>query len=134
MRTIFLSKPLSLHFLQMRCFFSIFAVTINVVSFMLKKIGPVIAWVKRHKYLSVTIMFLLVIFIIDDKNMFKHYKNQYVISELEEEIETMKRDSAEIVMLQSQMDFRGDIEAVEELARDKHGMHKDNEDVFVVEE
>jgi cell division protein FtsB len=66
--------------------------------------------------------------------MFKQYKNQRVIAELEEEIETMKRDSAEIIKRQMQLDFRGNVEAVENLAREKYGMQKDNEDVFVVED
>lgn len=100
---------------------------------MIKKILPVLHWVKRHKYLAVTIVFLLIIVVIDDNNMFKHYKNQRIISELEEEIETMKRDSAEIVNRQRQLDYRGDVKVIEDIAREKYGMHKANEDVFVIE-
>lgn len=100
---------------------------------MIKKILPVLHWVKRHKYLAVTLVFLLIIVVIDDNNMFKHYKNQRIISELEEEIETMKRDSAEIVNRQKQLDFRGDVKVIEDIAREKYGMHKANEDVFVIE-
>lgn len=100
---------------------------------MIKKILPVLHWVKRHKYLTVTLVFLLIIVVIDDNNMFKHYKNQRIISELEEEIETMKRDSAEIVNRQKQLDFRGDVKVIEDIAREKYGMHKANEDVFVIE-
>lgn len=90
-------------------------------------------WVKRHKYLAVTLVFLLIVVVIDDNNMFKHYKNQRIISELEEEIETMKRDSAEIVNRQNQLDYRGDVTVIEDLAREKYGMHKDDEEVFVIE-
>lgn len=100
---------------------------------MLRKLLLVFAWIKRHKYLAVTILFLLIIFVVDDKNMFRHYKNQRTISQLEEEIEEMKRDSMEIVKRQSQLDFRN-VEAIEEIAREKYGMHKDNEDVFIVED
>ncbi|MBO7272120.1 MAG: septum formation initiator family protein [Bacteroidaceae bacterium] len=100
---------------------------------MLKKILPVLDWIKRHKYLSVTIVFLFIIVVIDDNNMFKHIRNQAVISELEDEIATMKRDSAEIVKRQNRLDYRGDVDAIEELAREKYDMHKDNEDVFVIE-
>ncbi|MBO7271711.1 MAG: hypothetical protein J6U89_02420, partial [Bacteroidaceae bacterium] len=74
---------------------------------MLKKILPVLDWIKRHKYLSVTIVFLFIIVVIDDNNMFKHIRNQAVISELEDEIATMKRDSAEIVKRQNRLDYRG---------------------------
>lgn len=100
---------------------------------MLRKLLLVFAWIKRHKYLAVTILFLLIIFVVDDKNMFRHYNNQRTISQLEEEIEEMKRDSMEIVKRQSQLDFRN-VEAIEEIAREKYGMHKDNEDVFIVED
>lgn len=100
---------------------------------MIKKILPVLHWVKRHKYLAVTLVFLLIIVVIDDNNMFKHYKNQRIISELEEEIETMKRDSAEIVNRQKQLDYKGNVKVIEDIAREKYGMHKANEDVFVIE-
>ena len=90
-------------------------------------------WIKRHKYLTVTIVFLLIILVIDDNNMFKHYKNQSIIAELEDEIAAMKRDSVEIVNRQNQLDYRGDVKVIETLAREKYGMHKDNEDVFVIE-
>ena len=100
---------------------------------MFKKIKPVIDWVIKHKYLSVTIVFLLIIVVIDDNNMFKHFKNQATIAELENEIAAMKRDSAEIVNRQNQLDFMGDVKVIEDLAREKYGMHKDNEDVFVIE-
>lgn len=101
---------------------------------MFKKIRPVFDWVIRHKYLSVTIVFLFIIVVVDDNNMFKHYKNQHTIAELEDEIAAMKRDSIEIVNRQQQLDYRGDVKMVEDLAREKYGMHKDNEDVFVIEE
>ena len=100
---------------------------------MLKKFLPVLHWVKRHKYLTVTLVFLLIVVVIDDNNMFKHYKNKRIISELEEDIETIKRDSAEIVNRQNQLDYKGDVTVIEDLAREKYGMHKDDEEVFVIE-
>lgn len=99
---------------------------------MFKRIRPAIDWVKRHKYISVTIVFLLIILFVDDKNMIKHISNQQTISELEDEIAEMKRDSAEIVRMQSQIDYRGDVKAIENIAREKYGMQKDNEDVFII--
>lgn len=99
-----------------------------------KQCRPFISWVKRHKYLSVTIVFVLIIFVVDDKNVIMHFKNQHKISELENEIAVMKRDSSEIVKLQSQLDYRGDINAIEDLARDKYGMTKENEEVFIIKE
>ena len=99
---------------------------------MFKRIKPAIDWVKRHKYISVTIVFLLIILFVDDKNMIKHISNQQTISELDDEIAAMKRHSAEIVRMQSQIDYRGDVKAIEDIAREKYGMQKDNEDVFII--
>ena len=100
---------------------------------MLKKFLSVLHWLKEHKYLTVTIVFLFIVIVVDDNNMFKYYKNRRVISELEEEIATMRRDSAEIVNRQNQLDYRGDVKVIEDIAREKYGMHKDDEDVFVIE-
>lgn len=100
---------------------------------MLKKFFPVLSWIKRHKYWSVTIVFLLIIVVFDDNNMFKHYKNQHIIAELEDEIAAMKRDSADIINRQNQMDYRGDVKVIENIAREKYGMCKENEDVFIIE-
>lgn len=94
---------------------------------------PILVWIRKHKYLSVTIVFLLIIVVFDDNNVFKHYKNQLLIAELEEEIATMKRDSIDIVKRQAELDYRGNVDMIEDLAREKYGMHKDNEDVFIIE-
>ena len=99
---------------------------------MFKKIKPIIDWVKKHKYISVTIAFLLIIFVFDDNNVFKHYKNKSVIENLEDEIAEMKRDSAEIVN-QDERFSRGDVKAVEDIGREKYGMQKDDEDRFEIE-
>lgn len=92
----------------------------------------VVHWIRRHKYLTVTLVFLFIILVFDDNNFFKHYANQHTIAELKEEIEAMKRDSVDIVKRQQQLEYKGDIEAIEHLAREKYGMHKDNEEVFVI--
>ena len=99
---------------------------------MLKKLMRVINWIRQHKYISVTIVFLLIILVFDDNNFIKHYKNQHAIDELEREIEAMKKDSVDIIRKQQQLDYKGDIKAIENLAREKYGMHKENEEVFVI--
>ena len=99
---------------------------------MLKKLMRVINWIRRHKYISVTIVFLLIILVFDDNNFIKHYKNQHAIAEVEREIEAMKKDSVDIIRKQQQLDYKGDIKAIENLAREKYGMHKENEEVFVI--
>lgn len=100
----------------------------------LQKIMPVLNWIRCHKYISVTLVFLAIIFVIDDNSMIKHFDNRRVISELEEEIELMRRDSAIIMQKQEQLDRNCDKDVVEKLARDRYGMHKKNEEVFIIEE
>ena len=101
---------------------------------MLKKLMLVVNRVRNHKYLSVTIVFLAIVLVFDDNNMFRHIENQTAISELEDEIAQMKRDSTEIMLKQAELDGNGDVMAVEKLARDRYGMHKSNEDVFIMVE
>ena len=100
---------------------------------MFNRIKPAVGWVIKHKYISVTIVFFLIILVFDDNNMMKHYKNKTIISELEDEIAAMKRDSIEIVKRQNQLDYRGDVKLIEDLAREKYGMHKADEEVFIIE-
>jgi cell division protein FtsB len=100
----------------------------------LDKVIPVWNWIRCHKYISVTIVFFVIIFVVDDNSIIKHVDNRLTISVLEEEIEQMKRDSAVIMQKQEQLDSKCDREVVEKLARDKYGMHKDNEEVFIIEE
>ena len=92
----------------------------------------IVNWIRLHKYISVTVVFALIILVFDDNNLIKHYKNQHTIAELEREIETMKKDSVDIIKKQQQLDYKGDIDAIENLAREKYGMHKDNEEIFVI--
>ena len=98
------------------------------------RIMPLLNWIRRHKYISVTAVFLVIIFVVDDNSILKHFDNRRTISMLEDEIEQMKRDSAVLMQKQEQLERNCDVVVVEKLARDKYGMHKDNEEVFIVEE
>lgn len=91
-------------------------------------------WIRRHKYISVTVVFFVIIFVVDDNSIIKHFDNRHTISILEEEIEQMKKDSAVIMQKQELLDRNCDKDVVEKLARDKYGMHKENEEVFIIEE
>ena len=99
-----------------------------------EKVLPILSWIRRHKYISVTVVFLVIIFVVDDNSMIKHFDNRHTISLLEEEIEQMRKDSAVIMQKQEQLDRNCEKEVVERLARDKYGMHKENEEVFIIEE
>ncbi len=90
-------------------------------------------WVRKHKYLVVTLIFLLFVFVIDDNSMIKHIGNQQKISELKAEIAQLRRDSAKVMMQQMQFDKPGEISEIEKIAREKYDMQNENEDVFIIE-
>lgn len=87
-------------------------------------------WIKNHKYIFVTIVFLAIIILIDDNNMISHIKNQKTISDLNNEIEAMEADSAAIeAKLKLYTD--GDLSTIEDVAREQ-GLLKENEEVFII--
>ena len=56
----------------------------------LDKLNVLGRWVAGHKYLFVTIVFLVIIIVVDDNNMISHIRNNAVISELNDEIRAME--------------------------------------------
>ena len=63
---------------------------------MFARFTKIFNWIRSHKYLFVTIIFLVIVVLIDDKSMIKHFENRHKIAALEKEIAQMKRDSLEI--------------------------------------
>lgn len=98
------------------------------------KLTSALDWIRNHKYLFVTIIFLVIVILIDDKSMIKHFENRHKIATLEEEIAQMKRDSIEIEQKNSKIGPNGDIHEIEKICRDKYNMHTKDEDVFIIEE
>ena len=98
----------------------------------LDRIGSVAGWVRDHKYLSVTIVFLTIIIVVDDNNMISHIKNRATIDELNEDISAMEADSAEF---QSKLKLYtdGDISVIEDVAREQ-GLIKKNEEIYIIKE
>ena len=94
------------------------------------KLKQVLKWIKGHKYLSVTLVFLVIIIIVDDNNMISHIRNSSTIANLNDEIRRMEADSAEIqAKLERYTD--GDISVIEDVAREQ-GLVKKNEDIFII--
>lgn len=92
----------------------------------------VFKWMKRYKYLVVSLIFFVIIFFVSKNGMMGRFANQRKKSELKEEIAQLRRDSARVVLLQSQLENNGNIDEIEKMARDKFDMHKKNEDVFYI--
>lgn len=91
------------------------------------------ALVRGHKYIFVTMVFCFILLFVDDNNLIKFFGNQNRISALEEEIAEMRKDSVRLIRQQAQFGKDGNIEEIERMGREK-GMHKDNEDVFIIEQ
>ncbi len=95
----------------------------------LKSLG---AWIMEHKYLSATIVFLIIIVVVDDNNMIMHIKNNATIATLNDEIEEMEADSADI-QAKLKLYTDGDLSVIEDVAREQ-GLVKENEDIYIIKE
>lgn len=100
----------------------------------LNKFTPLIQWVRNHKYLFVTIIFLLIVIVFDDNSMIMHFRNQGKINALEEEIAAMMRDSVEVERKNAQIGPDGATADIEKICREKYDMHTQDEDVFIIED
>ena len=100
----------------------------------LARIKPLFNWVRGHKYLFVTIVFLLIVIVFDDNSMIMHFRNQARINALEEEIAVMMRDSIEVERRSALIAPDGATADLEKICREKYDMHTPDEDVFIIED
>lgn len=89
-------------------------------------------WIKNHKYIFVTIVFLAIIIVVDDNNMISHIKNKATIDKLTDEIREMEVDSAE-VQDKLKLYTDGDLSVIEDVAR-AQGLIKKDEDIYIIKE
>lgn len=94
------------------------------------RIKSVLEWIKGHKYLAVTLVFLVIIIVVDDNNMISHIRNSATIAELNEDIRRMEADSAEI-QAKLELYTDGDISVIEDVAREQ-GLIKKDEDIYII--
>lgn len=98
----------------------------------LDKIKSVVKWVWQRKYLSATVVFLLIIILFDDNNLISHIRNNTVINGLNEEIREMEADSAE-VQAKTRLYTNRDSSVMEDIAHEQ-GLKKVNEDIYIIVE
>ena len=96
----------------------------------ISRLTPLFNWVRNHKYLFVTIIFLLIVIIFDDNSMIMHFRNQSKINALEDEIAVMLRDSLEVERKNALIAPGGEIVEIERICREKYDMHTPYEDVW----
>ena len=96
------------------------------------RIKALFNWIKNHKYIFVTIVFLAIIIVVDDNNMISHIKNKATIDKLTDEIKEMEADSAE-VQDKLKLYTDGDLSVIEDVAR-VQGLIKKDEDIYIIKE
>ena len=94
------------------------------------RIKALFNWIKNHKYIFVTIVFLAIIIVVDDNNMISHIKNKATIDKLTDEIREMEADSAE-VQDKLKLYTDGDLSVIEDVAR-AQGLIKKDEDIYII--
>jgi len=85
-----------------------------------------------NKYWFVTILFLTVIFIVGDSNLYNRFKYDEKILFLESEINRYKKE-IEINKKKIQ-ELQTDKEGLERFAREEYLMKKEDEDIFIIDE
>lgn len=95
-------------------------------------IASLFKWVLNHKYLFVTIAFVVIMVFFDKHNLIEHFKNQREIISLRAENKELKKELDELRHRSAEL--HKDIEIMEKVAREKYGMHKDGEEVFIVKD
>lgn len=93
-------------------------------------IGDFFRWIANHKYLFVTIAFVLIMLFFDENNFIKHLRNRSEIAVLKSDIEDMQSEYQRVLLRLEELDK--DVDVMEKVAREKYGMHLDGEDVFII--
>ena len=89
-------------------------------------------WISKHKYLFVTIAFLVSIVLWDENNMMKHIQNKREIATWESEKARLQEEFDELSRKLDELD--ADPVLIEKIARERYGMHKAGEEIFIFDD
>lgn len=95
-------------------------------------IGKLINWIIKYKYLAVTIIFLLILIFFDENNIIKHIQLRQQESQLKADIEALQQEHD--IIMRKLGELEKDAEMLEKVAREKYGMHLDNEEIFIIKD
>ena len=104
----------------------------HIFTIMNDSIGKLINWIIKHKYLAVTIIFLLILIFFDENNIIKHIQLRRQESQLKAEIKELQQEHD--IIMRKLGELEKDAEVLEKVAREKYGMHLDNEEIFIIKE
>ena len=87
------------------------------------------AFIGRHKYLIVFVLFLVIILLADDSSLVKLAAQRREIRALREQLEsTAEQKRQNEILLQ---ELNNDSLVIDHIAREKYGMRREDEDVFI---
>lgn len=95
-------------------------------------IATLLKWVINHKYWFVTLAFVAIMMFFDKHNLIEHFKNQREIAALKAENTGLKEQLNDL--RHRSQELHKDVAIMEKVARERYGMHKDGEEVFIVED
>lgn len=98
----------------------------------MRKIAKVWLYIRRHKYLVILGVFLLVIGVIDDNSLIHRFQNRREIHELNKEIERYRKQYEEDS--KTLKEITSNPKELEKVAREKYLMKQENEDIYIFEE
>ena len=123
-------KSPALHLFTSAILVLLFNAVLFVKLILVEKIKIVFKWIKNHKYIFVTLVFLAIILVLDDNNVIGHIRNRTTINRLTSEIEKMEADSINTQNKQNLYTI-GDLGVMEDEAR-KRGALKNDEEAFYI--
>lgn len=86
-------------------------------------------FIGRHKYIIVLVLFLVVILVADDNSLVRRLAQKREIRALQEELRiTSEQKRQNEILLQ---DLSNDSLIIDHIARERYGMRREDEDVFI---
>lgn len=95
------------------------------------KLQTIGLFIRRHKYLVVTVAFLLIWVLLDENSLVRRAIHQREITALKAEIEKYTRQFEEDTRKLEELNTNP--EAIEKIAREKYMMKCPDEDIFIFE-
>ena len=89
-------------------------------------------WISRHKYAFVSIAFAVISVFLDENNLMKHIQNKREIASLESQRDELQEQFDELTRKLDELD--ADPVYMEKIARERYGMHKSDEEIFIFDD
>jgi cell division protein FtsB len=86
-------------------------------------------FIHRHKYVTITLIFVVFITFIDENNLIRRLNQNHEIGHLKKEIETYKKKYENDTRQLNELITNPD--KIEKIAREKYLMKRPNEDIYI---